>query len=220
MRNHKLEKPDTLRRNHHNHLAIVFDFGGVLLDWDPRYLYRKLFPDDEQGMERFLNEVGFYEWNHQQDAGRSFSEAVADLCKKHPGYCDLIRAYDTRWEESISGPIQPNVELLQRLKLAGYPLYGLSNWSVEKFNLARYKYEFLDWFEDILISGEVKINKPDPRIFDMFLQRIGRAAPECLFIDDSADNVATAQNLGFLVIHYRSPGQLTDHLHTMGISIT
>ena len=145
--------------------ALVFDFGGVLIEWDPRNLYRKIFNGDMAAVETFLKESNFMEWNIRQDAGRPFSEAVDEYCRQMPQYCELIRAYDQRYEESISGPNWSTVEILRSLKEAGYPLYGLSNWPDEKWRLVRPKYEFFGWFDYILISGEVKLAKPDPRIF-------------------------------------------------------
>ena len=192
-------------------LAIVFDFGNVLVDWDPRYLYRKLL-DGDQTIEQFLGEIDFFEWNLQHDAGRPFDESIAEMCARFPQYCDLIRAYDLRYEESISGPIWPTVEVLRTLKDAGYPLYALSNWPADKFDLVRPKYEFFSWFDDIVVSGKVRIAKPDPRIFELLLRRIGRPAGECLFIDDSPKNIAVAQQLGFRTIRYFSTGQLKQEL--------
>lgn len=148
------------------HLAIVFDFGGVIFDWDPRYLYLKLLDGDLQAVDRFLEEIQFSEWNLRQDQGRPFSVAVTDHCAKFPQYCELIRFYDTYYEESISGPISGTVAILESLSQAGYPLYALSNRSTEKFALIRPKYAFLDWFKAILISGDVGIAKPDPRKSD------------------------------------------------------
>jgi 2-haloacid dehalogenase len=197
--------------------AIIFDFGGVLFDWDPRYLYEKLFNGDGQAMERFLAEIGFIEWNRQQDQGRPFAEAIENLCEQFPQYCHLIRAYGERWEESIKGPIQPTVEILRRLKQAGYALYALSNWSAETYPRIRPKYEFFTWFDDILLSGEVKLTKPDSRIYAVFLERIGRSADECLFIDDSEANVVVARQLGFKTIRFESPAQLRATLEQMGV---
>jgi 2-haloacid dehalogenase len=193
-------------------IYLIFDFGGVLLEWNPRYLYRKLFQGDEAAMERFLDDVQFAAWNLKQDAGRPFAEAIEELCGQHPEYCELIRAYDTRWEESIAGPIQPVVDILADLRQAGYPLAGLSNWSAEKFQLVRHKYGFLGWFETIVISGEVKLVKPDPLIFALLLERIGRPANECLLIDDTLYNIQVASQLGFRTIHYQSPGELRGEL--------
>jgi 2-haloacid dehalogenase len=203
----------------HPYLAIVFDFGGVLLDWNPRYLYRKLFNGDPNAMERFLTEIGFVEWNLQQDKGRPLAVAVAELSERFPQYADLIQAYDERWPESIAGPIQPTVNILYALKQAGYPLYGLSNWSAETFQRVRHRYAFLDWFETIVVSGDVKLVKPDPRIYSVFLERVGRTAGECLFIDDSEANVAVAGQLGFKTIRFESPEQLARELHQRGLTL-
>lgn len=196
--------------------ALIFDFGGVLIDWNPRYLYRKVFAD-EQAMENFLVEIGFFEWNKLQDAGRPFSEAVADLCARHPEQCELIRLYDERYEESLSGPISASIEILSRLRNSGYNLYGLSNWPQEKFQLVRYKYEFFSWFAELFISGELGLAKPDPRIFRLVLERIARPAEECLLIDDSARNIAAAHSLGFRTIHFLNPQQLESELSGLGI---
>ena len=198
-----------MRDNHK--LAIVFDFGRVLVDWDPHFLYRKLFPDDES-IERFLAETHFYEWVLEQDAGRPFAETIAEMCTLYPQYCDMIRAYDLRYEEALGGPIWATVDIVRSLKKAGYPLYGLTNWPHEKFYLVRPKYKFFDLFDDIVVSGEVKLIKPDPRIFTLLLERMGRRAAECLFIDDSPKNIAVAEDLGFKTIHYHSPDQLCDEL--------
>lgn len=187
--------------------AIVFDFGGVLIDWNPRYLYRQFFNTDE-AVERFLTEIGFFEWNQHQDAGRSFSEAVAELTAQHPRYADLIRAYDERYEECLSGPIQGTVEILKALRSLGFPLYGLSNWPAEKFAGVRQKHAFFELFDDIVLSGEVGITKPDPRIFLLLLERIGRPAQDCLFIDDAEANLAAARALGFRTVLFQDPRQL------------
>ncbi len=191
--------------------AIVFDFGNVLIEWDPRHLYRKLL-SDEQAVEKFLKEISFFEWNKAHDAGRPFDESVSDLCQQYPHYCDLIRAYDVRYEESIAGAIEPVVQILKALKEQGYPLYGLSNWPAGKFDLVRPKYPFFSWFDDIVISGEVRLAKPDPLIYAILLERVGRPAEECIFIDDSAVNIQTAQTLGFQTIHFYSPHQLIEEL--------
>jgi len=196
--------------------AIIFDFGNVLLDWNPRYLYRKLLKDEAQ-IERFLEEVDFYAWNQLQDAGRPFPEAVAELCSRFPHYSDLIRAYDERYAESISGPIWETVEILRTLKAEGYDLYALSNWALEKFRLMQERYEFFGWFKEIVLSGEVRLVKPDPRIFTLTLERIGRPAQECLLIDDSAENIAAARALGFQTIHFHSPEQLGLELQRLGL---
>jgi 2-haloacid dehalogenase len=199
-------------------LAVVFDFGGVLVDWNPRHLYRKVFSGDEDAMERFLEEIHFYEWNQKQDAGRTFSKAVAELCKDFPQYCELIRLYDVRYEESITGPIWESVAILEKLKSSGYLLYGLSNWPEEKYRLVLPKYAFFELFDDIIISGEVKVAKPDKLIFNILLERIKRESWQCVYIDDSKQNIDVALGLGFRCVHYQSPGQLESDLAEAGIS--
>ncbi len=152
----------------------------MLIDWNPRYLYRELFAGDDAAVERFLKEIGFYEWNLKQDEGRPFDQAVAELCAQFPHYCALIQAYHDRYEETIRGPIWGTVEILRDLKDQGYPLHALSNWSVEKFALVRPRYPFFDWFETIVLSGEVKLAKPDPRIFRLYWNGLaGRQKNAC-----------------------------------------
>ncbi len=168
-------------------------------------------------MERFLAEIGFYEWNVLQDAGRPLSEAVSDLCSRHPQYCNLIRAYDERYDESISGPIEGSVTILRRLHSLGHKLFGLSNWPAGKFQLMRKKYRFFDLFNEIIVSGEIRIAKPDPRIFDVLLAQVGIPASDCIFIDDALANITAAKSLGFQTIHFQSPEQLQVDLITMKI---
>lgn len=195
--------------------AIVFDFGGVLLDWDPRNLYQSYFPDRPQAMEDFLAEIRFHEWNAQQDKGRSFAEGIAELSTQFPQYAHLIQAYYDDWEESITGSINGTVDILCKFKNYGYPLYGLSNWSAETFPRVKRDYPFFNWFDDILLSGEVKLNKPDPAIFNLLLNKIGRPASECLLIDDSKANIDTAKELGFVTIQFESPEQLQSELKNL-----
>ena len=204
--------------NHHNPvLAIVFDYGGVLMDWNPRYLYQKMPGVDAQTVERFLKEVDFFTWNVEHDRGRTFAEGTAELIARFPQYRELIRAYDERYLDSLGGPIQPVVQILQALKAAGYPLYGLSNWPAEKFALVRPLHPFFEVFDDMVISGEVRLVKPDQAIFDLLLERIGRPAGECLLIDDSPHNIAAAREMGFQTIHFQSPPQLEAELRGRGI---
>jgi 2-haloacid dehalogenase len=197
--------------------AIVFDFGGVLVDWDPHYLYRPFFDGDDAAIDRFMQAIGFHEWNLRQDGGRSFAEGVSVLSKQFPQYADLIRAYHEHYEEAITGPIWGTVEILRILKEDRSPLYGLSNWAQEKFELVRPKYDFFNWFDDILISSTVNLVKPDPQIFTLFLDRIGWAAADCVYIDDSAANIVTANQLGFTTIHFQSPEQLAKELRLLGL---
>ena len=197
--------------------AIIFDFGNVLLEWDPRHVYRRFFPNDEAAMEEFLHEVNFMEWNAQQDKGRSFAEGVAELSRQFPQYAGLIGAYYDNWKDSIGNHLEGTVEIMKRLKAAGYALYGLSNWSAETFPLMRDRFDFFKLLDDIVISGEVGMIKPEPEIFEHMLARIGKPAGACLFIDDAAANVGQAQKMGFATIHFHSPAQLQLELHRLRI---
>jgi 2-haloacid dehalogenase len=197
--------------------AILFDFGNVLLEWNPRQVYRRYFPDDEAAMEHFLQEVNFMEWNAQQDKGRTFAEGIAELSQEFPHYANLIQAYHDNWSESIGDPVAGTVEIMKRLKKSGYPVYGLSNWSSETFPLVRNKFIFFDLLDDIVISGEVGQIKPDPEIYEIALQRIGRPANECLFIDDSLANIEQARRMGFAVVHFQSPEQLETELKALNL---
>jgi 2-haloacid dehalogenase len=197
--------------------AIIFDFGNVLLEWDPRYVYRRFFPNDPEGMELFLSEVNFMEWNMQQDKGRSFVEGVAQLSRQFPQYSRLIQAYHDHWIDSLGESIGGTVHILKQLKQAGYKVYGLSNWSAETFPRARARHDFFDLLDDMVISGEVGHIKPDPEIFQILLERIGRSAKECLFIDDALPNIEQAKNLGFATILFQSPEHLEAALREMEI---
>lgn len=197
--------------------AVVFDFGGVLVDWDPFYLYAGYFDGNRTAMQEFLAEIGFVEWNRQQDGGRPFEIAVQELCARFPQYCHLIRAYDADWARSISGPIQPVVAVLKELHRQGVPLYALSNWSAEKFELIRPRYDFFNLFREIVISGQVKMLKPEGAIFHYLLEKIGSPAESCILIDDTAENIHTARAMGFKTIHYHEPAQLRAELAAFGL---
>ena len=194
--------------------AVVFDFGGVLIGWDPRNLYTRYFPDEPQAMEDFLAEISFMDWNAQQDKGRPFREGVALLSKQFPHHAHLINAYQENWKESITGEIEGTVKLLTMLKEKGYALYGLTNWSAETFPIVRHEFVFLELFDGIILSGEVKLIKPEPEIFELCLQRIGKPADQCLFIDDSETNIDAAKAMGFDTVHFISPEHLKDELQT------
>ena len=197
-------------------LAIIFDFGNVLIKWSPYNIYRKILGDDPQAVDELLKKIDFHTWNIQMDRGRPFAEVIPEVCKRFPEYADLIRTYDERYEESLV-VLQPSVDILLELKKAGWPLYGLSNWSAEKFALVRRKLDFFDSFCDIVISGEVGEIKPEPRIYEILLERIGRPAGECLFIDDSPENICAAEELGFQTILFQSPEQLKNELQLRGL---
>ena len=197
--------------------AIVFDLGGVLIDWNPRHLYAKLFPGDEAAMEDFLTTVTTPEWNARQDAGRSFADGIAELQTRHPDQAELIDAYMTRWEEMLGGAIDDSVAVLDALHERAVPLYGLTNWSREKFPIARTRFDFLDWFEGIVVSGEEGIAKPDPGLFQILLDRYDLDARTTLFIDDSRQNVEIAEGLGFHTHHFQTPEGLSQAIASHGL---
>lgn len=191
--------------------AFIFDFGNVLVKWDAHNLYDRFFADPE-AVDSFLREIHFTEWNAKQDAGRSFKEGTRELSEQFPHYAELIQAYDTYWGESITDVIDGTVEILRRLKLTGWPVYLLSNFSTEKFPLVQQRFEFLQLFDDMFISAEYKMIKPDAAIYKVVLDRIKLTAGECVFIDDSLPNIETATSLGFKTILFDSPEQLETEL--------
>ena len=195
--------------------AVVFDLGGVLIDWNPRHLYRKLF-EDEAKMERFLSEVCSPVWNVTLDAGMSFDEGIAELLRRHPDEAHLIRAWKERWEEMLGGAIEGAVALLDELHAAGMPLYALTNWSAETFPIGRRHFPFLERFRDIVVSGQEKIVKPDPRIFELLVRRTGVAPERTVFIDDGERNVAAAARLGFRAVRFTDPESLRASLTALG----
>jgi 2-haloacid dehalogenase len=196
--------------------VIIFDFGGVLLDWNPLHVFTPMLQDEAEA-RRFMQEIDFAEWNRMLDGGRPFAEGVADWCARFPRYCQLIRAFHTRWAESIGGPMDGTIAILDDLRQEGYRLFGLSNWSAETFPLMRSQYPFFGWFEQIILSGEVRLTKPDPRIFDLTVERIGRPAGECVLIDDSLTNVEAARRAGMQALHFIGPEQLRADLTGLGI---
>jgi 2-haloacid dehalogenase len=197
--------------------SIIFDFGGVVINWDPHQLFKKYFAEDAHAIDSFLEEINFSAWNLAQDKGYPFAQAVIDLSKQFPQYSHLINAYDVEWEESITGIIPETVEIMNKLKTAGYRLFGLTNWSAEKFSIVRHKYEVFNLFEEIVVSGEVKLIKPDPAIFKFLLNKINHPVNECYLVDDSNQNIETAQNMGFVTHHFSSPALLELDLVARGI---
>ena len=197
--------------------VVVFDLGGVLLDWNPRHLYRKLFAGDEAAMEDFLATVCTVEWNERQDAGRSFADAVAELLPQHAGKAPLIEAFGNRFGEMISGAIDGTVDILAELKHAGVPCYGLTNWSAETFPPQRQRFEFLSWLDGIVVSGDEGVIKPDLRIFRILLERYAIAAEEAVFIDDNPENAEAAAALGIHGIHFQSPEFLRRELVALNL---
>ncbi len=199
--------------------AVVFDLGGVLIDWDPRYLYRGLFKDDEVGMEAFLRDVVSPAWNAELDAGRDWPDAIAELVGRHPELRDLVEAYESRWPEMLGGPIVATVEVLSELRQAGVPLYALTNWSARTYPIARERFGFLGWFRDVVVSGEVGIVKPDPRIFGILVERNGLTPAATLFVDDNEPNVEAAAALGFIARRFVGAARLRRDLAELGLLV-
>jgi 2-haloacid dehalogenase len=197
--------------------TIIFDLGGVLIDWDPRYLYRKIF-EDETEMEHFLEEVCSGEWNEEQDAGRTLKEGTEWLVARYPQYENYIRAYYGRWPEMLGGVHTGTVAILKALKDSGqYKLYALTNWSAETFPVALERYDFLGWFDGIVVSGEEKSRKPFPEFYRRLAARYGINMQNALFIDDSLRNVQAAETCGMQAIHFQSPEALEKALKTLDI---
>ena len=187
--------------------AIIFDFGDVLVEWKFHNLYRKVFSSDAE-IELFLETTGLREMNRRLDAGYSFEKGIAELSAAHPEFARELGWFNTRWGEARGGLNDEVIGLMRALKQQGYPLYGLSNWSREKFDTVKAELVFLPLLEDYLISGDAGVIKPDERIYNMLLERIGRPAGECVFIDDSPENILAAEHLGIQTILYQSPQHL------------
>ncbi|AKM33013.1 HAD family hydrolase [Pandoraea faecigallinarum] len=199
--------------------TVVFDLGNVLIRWDPRNLYRKLFGPDEAAMEQFLAEVCHTEWNEQQDRGRLWKDAVAEAIERHPAHEANIRAYFERWAEMIPGEIAGTVEILTQLRERNFRLLALTNWSAETFHIAEERFPFLGWFEGIVVSGRERIIKPDPAIFRLLIERYALRPETTAFIDDSIRNVDAAAREGLAAIHFKDPDDLRRQLQALGIAL-
>lgn len=197
--------------------AVVFDIGGVLLDWNPRYLYRKVFVDDEAAMERFLTQVCTPEWHEPHDRGESTAESCAHLAEAHPEHAAEIWAWMTRGEEMVAGAFEDTVAILTDLTRAGTPCYALSNMEAETFPLRFERFGFFGLFDGIVISGFERVAKPDREIFELLLDRFGLDAGTTLFIDDNIENLAPAQALGLATVHFRSSEGLRRSLRALDL---
>jgi 2-haloacid dehalogenase len=195
----------------------VFDLGGVLIDWNPRYLYRQLFDGDDPAMEHFLANVCTGEWNDRQDEGRTFAEACSTLKLAHPAHAEMIDAWFERHAEMLGGPISGTVEILAELRARDVPLYALTNWSAETYPTAIRLFDFMRWFRGVLVSGEVKMLKPDPRIFELFLETFAIDPALAVYIDDRKPNVAAAAALGMYGIVFTDPPALRAELLRVGL---
>ena len=206
---------DVTQRTHSSQ-AVVFDVGGVLLDWDPDYLFRKLIADDDE-RRRFLTEVCTPAWNAEQDGGRSWAEATAELGALFPEHSDLIAAYDERWEEMVSGAIEGTVAVLSDLRSAGVPTFALTNFSAEKWEVATDRWNFLAGFDGAVVSGTEKVTKPDLRIFEILLERHGLDPARTFYTDDLKANVEAARQAGLDAEVFVDPDTLRQQLVERGV---
>jgi 2-haloacid dehalogenase len=198
---------------------IIFDFGGVLMDWNPRYFFKDYFNDNEK-MEYFLQNIAQDEWNVEQDRGRSLAEGTEIQVKKFPEWEKEIRAFYDNWTVMLKSEIPQNVEVLRKLKNTDYHLFGLTNWSEETFPYALENYDFFQIFEGkIVVSGTEKLIKPDPEIWHVLLERYNIKADESVFIDDNTKNIEMAQSLGFITIQVFPDTDLTKELKKFGIDV-
>lgn len=197
--------------------AIIFDLGGVLIDWNPRYMYRKIF-DNENEMEWFLEHITNFDWNENQDAGYPIHQATEELIAKHPKWEPEIRAYYGRWLEMLGDAIQDTVQIFHELKKSGkFHLYALTNWSGELFPYAREKFEFLQWFDGIVVSGDEKMRKPSHAFYKLLLDRYQLEPGTTLFIDDNTRNIHAAGELGLRVIQFKNAFELRLALEEIGV---
>jgi len=196
--------------------TIIFDLGGVLVDWKPEYLYREIFNKDEKKVRWFLDTVCTSEWNIEQDGGRTIEEAVNTKVAEFPQYETWIRMFYTHWEQMFSGPIRENVSLMKNLQASGkYRVYALTNWSAEKWDKALELFPFFKNFEGVVVSGQEKCRKPFPEIYHILLDRYHIEADTAVFIDDNLDNIMAAKEIGIHGIHCQDPTQLASDLYSL-----
>ncbi len=197
--------------------TIIFDLGGVLIDWNPEYLYKQIFAH-EKDMRFFLDNICTKEWNENQDAGYPIKQATSNLIKKHPKYQNEINAYYTRWKEMFGDYDAHSASILQQLHMQKkHRLLALTNWSAETFYPAKDSYAFLNYFDGIIVSGDEKIKKPDYKIYQILLNRYNVNAKESVFIDDALENIKAANDLGFHTIHFLSASQMETELKNIEV---
>ncbi len=197
--------------------TIIFDLGAVLIDWNPHYLYRKLYKEEKE-MLHFLEHICTPAWNEEQDGGRSLQEATDLLVKQHPEQAESIKAFYGRWEEMLGGAIEGTVQIFRELKDSQkYTFYALTNWSAETFPIAQERYDFLNWFDGIVVSGTEKDRKPFPSFYQTLLDRYQVKSAEALFIDDNLRNIHAAEKIGIPSIHFTTPEALREQLKERGV---
>ncbi len=193
---------------------VIFDFGGVLVDWNPRYLYRNYFQDESE-MEHFLHFICTDEWNLEQDRGRSLAEGTRLLQDKFPEFSSLIKLYYGNWEVMLHGDIPETVSLMYQLK-EKYKIFGLTNWSAETITIAYERFSFFKAFDGIVVSGEEKLIKPDKKLYHLLLDRYNLKAENTIFIDDNLKNIKAAEEIGLIAIHFENSSQLEAKLLSIG----
>jgi len=197
--------------------TIIFDLGAVLIDWNPHYMYRTIFSDEEE-MKNFLATVTTSDWNEEQDAGRSLADGTEILVKQFPEHEDNIRAFYGRWDEMLGEAFHDTVEVFRELKESGkYKIYALTNWSAETFPIALERFEFLHWFDGVVVSGAEKMRKPAPEFYQLLLDRYHVKADEALFIDDNHRNILAAEKLGIQCVHFVGAEELRGRLEELDI---
>ncbi|MFI5160676.1 MAG: HAD family hydrolase [Sphingobacteriales bacterium] len=197
--------------------TIIFDLGAVLIDWNPRYMYRTIFSDETE-MEKFLADITTSDWNEEQDAGRPLAHGTEILVRRFPEHEANIRAFYGRWNEMLGEAFHETVEIFGKLKHSGkYKIYALTNWSAETFPVAFERFEFLNWFDGIVVSGAEKMRKPTTEFYHILLNRYQVKAEEALFIDDNYRNILAAEEIGINCIHFTSAEQLEEELVKQGI---
>ena len=198
--------------------AVIFDFGNVLVGWDPENLYRRLIPYAE-ARRAFLRDICSPAWNLEQDRGRSWAEAIAQLSAEHPQHAPLIEAFHACWDEMVSGPVAEGHDILERVVAAGIPAYGLTNWSAETYGTRQHHLPFVKHMEYVAVSGHLKMVKPDPAIYHHLLEQIDLPPAQCAFIDDNPANIEAARRLGIKAVHFRNDGTALDELRALGLGI-
>jgi 2-haloacid dehalogenase len=200
--------------------SIIFDLGGVLIDWQPAYVFLKEFRGNKEKMDEFLSTVCAWEWNLNQDAGYPLEKATKERIALYPEYERLIKMYYGRWEEMLGLAHKDTLSVLDYLKnQKKYRLLALTNWSHETFPIAQKKFPWLEWFEGIVVSGEEKLRKPDPEIYQRLLHRYKVVPTQAVFIDDNIENVKAAESLGFYAIHFKSAEALVHELEHLEIKL-
>ena len=199
---------------------VIFDLGGVLIDWNPEYVYLDVFNGDREKMKWFFDEICTMDWNENQDAGYPLEKATEERVKLFPEYEEWIRIYYGRWEEMLGNQIDGTVAILKQLiDNPNYKVVALTNWSAETFPVALERFDFLYWFEGIVVSGTEKMRKPFNEIYELTLNRFNIEASKSLFIDDNARNIEAAKKMGINTIRFNNPTQLKSELKSLNIEV-